>query len=518
MKPTYDSIKAMARDMGVKATDLLALAPQNDPFYCGAPASIEKAEWFANLWRQFGFRDGVHLRRVHYQLVSQPDPRMHDGRPYENTEGCWDYLCSAGKYARILGYVPAEAFVDRRNPDPHLYVNSNDEDLEPRAEVSEPWFSTPHINTDLGEYLDWNIDRPYVSGYEYRPSDQPFHIELWIEKSTMDDVLLPLGEELGVNVCTSLGFQSITSVVEMLKRIASRGKPARILYVSDFDPAGDGMPVSVARQIEFWLHEFAPDSDIALQPIALTAEQVREYRLPRIPIKDSDRRAGRFEALYGEGAVELDALEALHPGALARIVRAAVEPLRDETLERRLDEAYYRAREMARQQWQRHAQAEAEALADLSERARNILDSYRERLTELAEALDEEMAPILAELETQKENVREKIETFEPELPDRPQGDAWGVDVYDWLFDSARSYEDQINAYRQRKGKVSIGGAGLTQAELAQKAGLSRNGIAVIENGGNVTMRSLKAIGDALGLKLEISIKKTDAAALAAGE
>jgi len=68
----------------------------------------------------------------------------------------------------------------------------------------------------------------------------------------------------------------------------------------------------------------------------------------------------------------------------------------------------------------------------------------------------------------------------------------------------------QVRLWRQE--------AGLTQAELAQKAGLSRNGIAVIENGGNVTMRSLKAIGDALGLKLEISIKKTDAAALAAGE
>jgi len=34
----------------------------------------------------------------------------------------------------------------------------------------------------------------------------------------MDDVLLPLGEELGVNIVTSLGFQSITAVISLLQR------------------------------------------------------------------------------------------------------------------------------------------------------------------------------------------------------------------------------------------------------------------------------------------------------------
>lgn len=456
MRLSYDSIKELAKRKGVKTTDLLALAAKNDPFYVGAPASVQQAQWFADLWQRFGFSNGVHLRRVHYQLVSQPDPRMADGRPYENTEGCWDYICSAGKYARILGLVPADAFVDRRNPDPHLFVNDTDDEQEPQASVYEPWFSVPQINTDLGEWLSWDIGSPNVSGYEYRPSDQPYHVELWIEKSTMDDVLLPLGEELGVNVCTSLGFQSITSVIDMLKRIANRGKPARILYISDFDPAGDGMPVGVARQIEFWLDEFAWSADIALEPIALTGEQVRRWRLPRIPIKESDKRAGRFEALYGEGAVELDALEALHPGVLADIVRQAVEPLRDERLERKLSDAYYKARDMARNQWRMYANEEAKALAELSQEARNILDTYKERLQALADELNKEMAPIVERLEEQKVALSEKIRTFDPELPDRPEGEAEGVETWDWLFDSCRSYEEQINHYRARKGKVSI--------------------------------------------------------------
>jgi hypothetical protein len=48
-----------------------------------------------------------------------------------------------------------------------------------------------------------------------------------------------------------------------------------------------------------------------LTPLALTLAQVQQYRLPRIPIKESDRRKPGFEDTYGEGAVELDALEAL---------------------------------------------------------------------------------------------------------------------------------------------------------------------------------------------------------------
>lgn len=44
-----------------------------------------------------------------------------------------------------------------------------------------------------------------------------------------------------------------------------------------------------------------------------------------------------FEARYGDaGIVELDALEGIHPGALADIVRAAVGRYRDEELSGRL--------------------------------------------------------------------------------------------------------------------------------------------------------------------------------------
>src|SRR4029453_2404048 len=108
-------------------------------------------------------------------------------------------------------------------------------------------------------------------------------------------------------------------VINFLQRVQRSQKPTRVFYLSDFDPAGDQMPVAVARQLDFLASQDVPEADIKLTPLLLTRTQVHAYSLPRIPIKESDRRKGQFEDRYGEGAVELDALEALYPGVLATL-------------------------------------------------------------------------------------------------------------------------------------------------------------------------------------------------------
>jgi hypothetical protein len=49
---------------------------------CGLYENTSKAmaKWFAELWRQFGYTTGVHLRRVHYQVISQDIARKHNGK------------------------------------------------------------------------------------------------------------------------------------------------------------------------------------------------------------------------------------------------------------------------------------------------------------------------------------------------------------------------------------------------------------------------------------------------------
>jgi hypothetical protein len=129
----------------------------------------------------------------------------------------------------------------------------------------------------------------------------------------MDDVLAPIAENRHVSLVTGVGELSATRCHGLVGRVQAHGRRTRILYISDHDPAGECMPISVARKIELFARQGDDGLDIQLRPLVLTPEQVAEYDPPRIPIKDTDARKGRFEARHGDGAVELDALEALHP-------------------------------------------------------------------------------------------------------------------------------------------------------------------------------------------------------------
>ena len=45
----YETIKTLAKLRGRRINDLIALAPQHDPFYCGTPADQSAAQWFGAL-------------------------------------------------------------------------------------------------------------------------------------------------------------------------------------------------------------------------------------------------------------------------------------------------------------------------------------------------------------------------------------------------------------------------------------------------------------------------------------
>jgi hypothetical protein len=79
---------------------------------------------------------------------------------------------------------------------------------------------------------------------------EDYVIEIWAEKSTMNDVLVPLARRLDVTLVTGLGELSHTHCNLLVKRVLEHRRKCRILYIADHDPAGDGMPVSIARKIE----------------------------------------------------------------------------------------------------------------------------------------------------------------------------------------------------------------------------------------------------------------------------
>ena len=455
----YRTIKEMAKEQGISVTDLCALAAKNDPFYTGRPSEVAAAEWFAELWAQFGYRTGVHLRRVHYQIVSQDTPITYphrdyaDGKPYENTQGDWGYLCEAGKYARYLGLVSPEAFEDRRNPDAIVNADSYWEDPTPGYEVHEDWWQT---DFRLPEFPDL----PKLRAKGYKGALQSYHVEVWCEKTTMNDVLEPLCRRYDVNLVTGAGEMSITSVVDFMDRVREANRPARILYVSDYDPAGLGMPISVARKIEFFQRQNGDGSlDIRLHPIVLTADQVEEYNLPRVPVKDSDLRKANWEAHHGKGQTELDALEALYPGKLAEIVKAAILDYYDPDLDsktrearRNLEEALDAEHAFVLESYAAEIQEVEGDYADLVEE----MDDLRERFAELIKPFQaeidvyrERLEDIKASWENVQEAVTEDLGAVDVDLDDYPLPEPDLPPESDGLlYISGRGYPEQLEYYQ----------------------------------------------------------------------
>ena len=432
---SYSKIKRMAADSrndGKPCTvpDLLALSTHNDPFYSGSPAEIQKAVWFKELWDRFQCGQGVHLRRVHYKAISQGKPvLLPDGMPYENTDESWEVLCLAGKHARYLDYVPASAFDDRRNDAPLIYL--------PGFEMSPGIFVD---NDEAGFQLEMPTfpDLPTLEIGPHEPA-QAYHLERWVEKSTVNDVLLPLCKSKGINLVVGIGETSTTQCLHLVDRVKRSGRPCRIFYVSDFDPAGLSMPVAAARKIEFFVRKYEPDLDIRLYPIVLTLAQCEEFNLPEAPIKDKEKRKKKFENRYDRGATELDALEVNHPGQLRRIILEAVNRYYDDGLRYRVS------------QWEDGVQG---FLDDASEQ---ILEPYSGQIAELRE----EWNTIQAEVEEKVQDVSSRIQELWHAITsdlntesryelDPPKGEIV-EDIPDPLLDTARDYLDQIQAYKKFK-------------------------------------------------------------------
>ena len=169
------------------------------------------------------------------------------------------------------------------------------------------------------------MPRPELAGVSVGPRvARPYFVEIWPEKTTVNDVLMPLAYQDGLNIIPASGETSALRCRELVDRAIAAERPIRVLYVSDFDPAGMGMPVSMARKVEHEIDRRGADVEIQVRPIVLTHDQCVEYRLPRAPIKETEKRGARFEKRFGEGATELDALEALHPGELRRILEREI--------------------------------------------------------------------------------------------------------------------------------------------------------------------------------------------------
>ena len=106
------AIKRLAKRSGKRSEEMLVLGRSSDPFYVGSKDQCAKAEWARGLFDLHGTSRPVHIRRLHYFALAQPQHIKPDGTIYTNTTANWRFLLGACKYARYLNLLPYDLFVD----------------------------------------------------------------------------------------------------------------------------------------------------------------------------------------------------------------------------------------------------------------------------------------------------------------------------------------------------------------------------------------------------------------------
>jgi len=168
--------------------------------------------------------------------------------------------------------------------------------------------------------------------------DQPWYVEVQVEKQALEGILIPVCRQLDIGFCANRGYSSSSALYETGKRLQEKidgGKDILILYLGDHDPSGIDMTRDVRERLQLFAR-----SRIKTVRLALNMDQIEQYNPPENFAKTTDSRYSQYTDQFGERSWELDALE---PRVLAGLVTAAVEEVRDDDL---YNAAVEREREM----------------------------------------------------------------------------------------------------------------------------------------------------------------------------
>lgn len=244
------------------------------------------------------------LRQIYYQLVA--------GLIIDNRLNEYKRLSTLLSDARHSGELSWEAMEDRSR----VYLSSS-------GWVSRKAFVEFEVKYFLKDYR-----RDLLQ-------DQPIRPEVWIEKDALSRIAHDVARKYCVPVIAARGFSSTSFKNECRNRILAnhrQGQQTAIVYLGDLDPSGWEMLPAMMRT-------FRQKMDLSEEHVtscrcALNREHVERYQLPRSidAIKEKDSRTPGYRKLFGDLAVELDALR---PSLLEDMVRQAIEANLDMSLFKR---------------------------------------------------------------------------------------------------------------------------------------------------------------------------------------
>lgn len=286
----------------------------------------------------------LSLRQLYYQLVSK--------NVVPNTEQSYKRIGNIISDAREAGLVDWDMIEDRN-----------------RNTITPSHWDSPAQIVDVCART-YRIDKW---------ATQPAFCEVMVEKQALEGVLEPVCNELDIPFTSNKGYSSATMMYNtgqklMLEfrmraqraglwrdewdevtrpnlacakslaenKLIVRGASADsyklsekakregwpmvvVFYMGDHDPSG----IDMTRDVADRLCLFSDYTPMEVRRLALNMPQIEELNPPENPAKTTDSRAASYIAQFGESSWELDAVE---PGALAQLVRDAVETVRDEDL------------------------------------------------------------------------------------------------------------------------------------------------------------------------------------------
>jgi hypothetical protein len=166
------------------------------------------------------------------------------------------------------------------------------------------WMRKPRSHGSLQDALNATRD-------SYRRAlwnDQNSYVEIWCEKDALAGVLYQETARWDVPLMVARGFSSKTFLHESAKLIEEQRKPAWLYHFGDYDASGQRL----ANTIKSTLQRYAPWAEIHFEIVAVTPEQIAEWKLPTRPPKKSTHGD------WKEQCVEVDAIPAKKLREIAR--------------------------------------------------------------------------------------------------------------------------------------------------------------------------------------------------------
>ena len=130
--------------------------------------------------------------------------------------------------------------------------------------------------SNLGNFLQLQIDEFLCGYWRNLLQSQPHHIELVTEKLTLRTILSQVAQDHTMPMTIMRGMCALPAKKNICDRyLLSRKEKLILLVVSDLDPAGDAIAADLLKSFR---RDFGI-TNIEAYKVALTIDQVRQYDL-----------------------------------------------------------------------------------------------------------------------------------------------------------------------------------------------------------------------------------------------